>query len=118
MFYQILLSPQVKWSTSISNKHSIYKVSNELRIRMLGKIIKSENLLELSTSAQSSCSLFFQYYQKLLKNRTWTFPVRRYVTLGHVRGSKATWSFDQVNSVILRDNFKNFYLHFYKTYRF
>ena len=38
MFYQILLSPQVKRSAIICNKHGIYELphelSNDLRLRM------------------------------------------------------------------------------------
>ena len=40
MFYQIFLSPQVKQSAIISNKHGTYelphKMSNDLRLRILG----------------------------------------------------------------------------------
>ena len=35
MFYQILLSPQVKQSAIISNKHGI-NLPNDLRLRILG----------------------------------------------------------------------------------
>ena len=41
MFFQIFLSPQVKWSAIISNKHGIYEfpheLSNDLRLRILAK---------------------------------------------------------------------------------
>ena len=54
MFYQILLSPQVKRSIITSNKNGIYKLPtdfmNNLRLRILGlleKSGKSQNLLEL-----------------------------------------------------------------------
>ena len=60
MFYQIFLSPQVKWSRIISNKQSVYelphKLLNDSRLRILGKKEKSgesPNLLQLWTSAQS-----------------------------------------------------------------
>ena len=53
MFYQILLSPQVKWSAIISNKQGVYelphKLPNDSRLRILGnkeKSGKSQNLLE------------------------------------------------------------------------
>ena len=53
MFYQILLSPQVKWSPIISNKQGVYelphKLPNDSRLRILGnkeKSGKSQNLLE------------------------------------------------------------------------
>ena len=35
MFGQIFLSPQVKQSMVISNKHGIYKLLNDLRLRIL-----------------------------------------------------------------------------------
>ena len=54
MFYQIFLSPHVKWSVIISNKHGIYELphelTNDLRLRILGnweKSGKSQDLLEL-----------------------------------------------------------------------
>ena len=54
MFDQCFLSPQVKRSVIISNKHSIYKLpqelQNDLRIRILGNLeisVKPENLIEL-----------------------------------------------------------------------
>ena len=41
MFEQILISPQVKRSVMISNKHCIYELpdelSNDLKLRILGK---------------------------------------------------------------------------------
>ena len=53
MFYQILLSPQVKRSVIISNKQGVYKLVhkllNNLRLSILGnkeKPGKSQNLLE------------------------------------------------------------------------
>ena len=40
MFYEIIISPQVKRSSNISNKHRIYelahKLSNDLTLRILG----------------------------------------------------------------------------------
>ena len=53
MFYQILLSPQVKRSVIISNKQGVYRLAhkllNNLRLSILGnkeKPGKSQNLLE------------------------------------------------------------------------
>ena len=58
MFYQIFISPQVKRSVIISNKHGIYKLphalSNDLRLRILGNqegSEKSQNFIELIPSA-------------------------------------------------------------------
>ena len=36
IFYQISLSPQAKRSAIISNKHGIYELPNDLRLRILG----------------------------------------------------------------------------------
>ena len=54
MFYQIFLSPQVKGSVIISNKHGTYKLLHELlnylRLRILGnneRSGKSQNFIEL-----------------------------------------------------------------------
>ena len=48
MFYQIFFSPQVKRSTIISNKHSIYglpnKLPNDLRLR------KNQENLKISSN--------------------------------------------------------------------
>ena len=41
MFYQIFLSPQVKGSTIISNKHVIQELSNDLRTRILENLEKN-----------------------------------------------------------------------------
>ena len=40
MFYQIFLSPQVKWCAIITYKHGIYELPNDLRLRKLGNIKK------------------------------------------------------------------------------
>ena len=55
MFYQIFLSPQVKQSRIISNKHGInklhHKLVNDLRLRILENYEisgKSQNFIELS----------------------------------------------------------------------
>ena len=50
MFYQIFLSPYVKWSAIISNKQGVYELPNDLRLRALGnkeKSGESPNLLQL-----------------------------------------------------------------------
>ena len=56
MFYQVFLSPQVKRSAIISNKHGIYELThapelpNVLRLRTLGneeRSEKSQNFIEL-----------------------------------------------------------------------
>ena len=43
MFYQIFLSPQVKWCAIITSKHGIYEfpheLPNDLRLRVLGDIL-------------------------------------------------------------------------------
>ena len=60
MFEQIFISPQVKRSVMISNKHCIYKLpdelSNDLKLRTLGNqeiLGKSQDFIELLPSAQS-----------------------------------------------------------------
>ena len=40
MFYQIFLSPQMKRIVIISDKHGIYELPNDLRLRKLGNIKK------------------------------------------------------------------------------
>ena len=54
MFYQIFLSPKVKRSTIIGNKHGIYQLphelKNDLRLMILGnweKSGKSQNFIKL-----------------------------------------------------------------------
>ena len=78
MFYQIFLSPQVKRSAIINNKHSIYELPHELlndiRLRVLANYArsrKSENFIKLQPSAQSFSKKekFFDASKKLLKNR-------------------------------------------------
>ena len=53
MFYQIFLSPQVKRSAIISNKHGMYELPhdlpNDLRLKILGNYgisRKSQNFIE------------------------------------------------------------------------
>ena len=78
MFYQIFLSPQVKRSAIITNKHGIFELPhelpNDLRLRIFGNYEssgKSQNLIELSPSAQSSHQNknFAATSKKLLKYR-------------------------------------------------
>ena len=61
ILYQIFFSRQVKRSVIISNKHGIYELphelSNDVKLRILGNLErpeKSQNFLELYTSAQYS----------------------------------------------------------------
>ena len=60
MFDQIFLSPHVKRSVIISNKHSMYELPyefpNDLRLRILGNWeirAKSQNFIKLLSSAHS-----------------------------------------------------------------
>ena len=60
MFEQTFISPQVKRSVMISNKHCIYELTDELsydlKLRILEnqeKLGKSQNFIELLPSAQS-----------------------------------------------------------------
>ena len=53
MFYQILLSPQVKQSATISNKQGVFELSHELTNHVRRRILrnkeksgKSQNFLE------------------------------------------------------------------------
>ena len=89
MFYQILLSPQVKRSAIISNKLGIYELPikwpNDLRfliIENLERSTKSQKFLELQPSAQSSSQnkSFVDTSKKLLKNRNQNFSVFPYFT--------------------------------------
>ena len=62
MFYQSLLSPQVKWCAIITYKHGIYKLPNNLRL----------SLVSISQpSAQNPCQIenFANASKKPLKNR-------------------------------------------------
>ena len=59
MFEQTFISPQVKRSVMISNKHCIYELTDELsydlKLRILEnqeKLGKSQNFIELLPSAQ------------------------------------------------------------------
>ena len=54
MFHQIFLSPEVKQSTIVSNKHGIYKLPqelpNDLRLRKLGYLKNRKGQENLKTS--------------------------------------------------------------------
>ena len=41
VFYQVLLSPQVKWSVIIRNKHFVYELSDELPNDLRLKILRN-----------------------------------------------------------------------------
>ena len=41
VFYQVLLSPQVKWSVIIRNKHVVYELSDELPNDLRLKILRN-----------------------------------------------------------------------------
>ena len=45
IFYQMLLSPQVKWSVIISNKHGIYKMPHELPNDLTLMILGNKGIL-------------------------------------------------------------------------
>ena len=50
VLYQIFFSPQVKRNMILSNKHGIYKLPNDLRLRILGnwkRSGKSQNITTL-----------------------------------------------------------------------
>ena len=52
MFYQILISPQVKRSEIITYKHGIYELPNDLKLRNLEILGNCLNLIEWPSSAQ------------------------------------------------------------------
>ena len=74
MFYQIFLSPQVKGIVIINNKHGIYKLPNDLRLRKdlrkLGILRRSQIFIELQPSAQSPSKNenFVNTSEKLFQN--------------------------------------------------
>ena len=85
VFNQIFLSPQVKWSVSISNKQGKYALLHELpNVRKLGnkEIWKSQSSIEFQPSVQSPSQNenFFNANKKLVKNRNCTLPVVSYST--------------------------------------
>ena len=86
MFYQIFFSSQAKRIVIINNKHSIYKLPNNLRLRILGNqeiLRRSQMFVELQSRAHSSPQneYFVNTSGKLFKNWNWTFLVVRYFTL-------------------------------------
>ena len=105
MFYQILLSPQVKWSVIISNKYVKYELPHELtndptafspmgglsahtrKKKTLGNqdprnLEKSKNPHRIIASSPASPlnKNYSNTSKKLVKNRNLTFPVVRYFT--------------------------------------
>ena len=82
MFDKSLVSLQVKRIVIISNKHGIYELPNNLKLRKLGNIKKTWKLDRIV----AMCSIvlpklkFVNTNKKLLKNRNWTFPVGCYFT--------------------------------------
>ena len=81
MFYQILLSPQVKRCAIITYKHGIYELfhmlPNKLRLRKIEHIKKLSKLHAQSSSQDKN---FVNTSKKLLKNGNYTLPVKRYFT--------------------------------------
>ena len=70
----MFLSPQMKRSVIISNKHSIYELPNDLRLRILRNYEisrKCQNFIKLLPSAQSSSQNqnFVNTSKKHLKKR-------------------------------------------------
>ena len=65
-FYQGLLSPQVKRSAIISNKHGIYELPNDLRLKLVPSRPPKVNTVDTS--------------KNLLKNINQNFSVFRYFT--------------------------------------
>ena len=89
MFYQILLSPEVKRCAIITYKHGIYEsphaLPKYLRLRILGnyKILGNcLNFIEWQPSAQSSCQNenFVNTSKNLPENSNQTFPIVRFFT--------------------------------------
>ena len=88
VFYQIFLSPQLKRSVIISNKHGIYKLPHklphDLRLRKLGKNKVYQNNLKTSRNFNLVSSfppkININTSKILFENRNWTFPVVCYFT--------------------------------------
>ena len=79
MVEQIFLSPQVRQSMIISNKHVIYDFSHKLLNNYIGSqeiSRKSQNFVELLPSALSSSQneKFVSASKNLLKNKSELFP--------------------------------------------
>ena len=90
IFYQISLSPQVKWAVIISNKNGVFELPHELPNDLRSRILEFIKLHEIKISKLhefiGSCPVFqpkwkfCQFYFFCLKNRYWTFPEVRYFT--------------------------------------
>ena len=78
MFYQILLSPQVKQSKITSNKYSIWELPhelpNDLRLRKYLENLKFHRIIVFQNKN------FVNTSKKLVKNRSWNFPAVHYFT--------------------------------------
>ena len=93
MFDQIFLTPQVKRSVIISNKHGLYEllytsvtgVAQQIQTQDPLKLVYTRKIPKPhKTIAQRSVSHpnkgFVNTSKKLLKNRNWTFPIASYFT--------------------------------------
>ena len=89
IFCQISLSPQVKQSVDISNKHVMHelphKLPYDLKLSILGNLKisrKSQNFINSQPSTQSSSQNknFVNTSKSLLKNRNWTVLVVAFFT--------------------------------------
>ena len=78
MFYQILLSPQVKQSKITSNKYGIWELPhelpNDLRLRKYLENLKFHRIIVFQNKN------FVNTSKKLVKNRSWNFPAVHYFT--------------------------------------
>ena len=78
MFYQILLSLQVKQSKITSNKYGIWDLPHELpndfRLRKYLENLKFHRIIVFQNKN------FVNTSKKLVKNRSWTFPTVHYFT--------------------------------------
>ena len=79
MLYQIFLSPQVKQSTIISNKHGVYEFPHEFPNDLRSKISKLARIINKCLAIPPKRKIF-QYQPKTAEKRNWTFLVRRYFT--------------------------------------
>ena len=69
MFYQIILSPQVKPCAIITYKHGIYKLPhklpNDLRLRKLGNIGKYQSPCQNENFVNTTLYLLFTLYYSI-----------------------------------------------------
>ena len=94
MFDQIFLTPQVKRSMIISNKHGLYELltidkchrscptnsdPGSLKISISRKISKLHKIIAQRPVSHPNKG-FVNTSKKLLKNRNWTFPIASYFT--------------------------------------